>query len=212
MVPNEYVHVALDNAAPLNQVDKGRRKIVFSEKAVSEVKEMAEASKAYDAIKAGELYKGVITTITTFGVFVEIIVKKNKLEGLVHISETSWDKGTAPADMFKVGQKVEVKVLGLHDGKLSLSIKQAEKDPWTEVASKFKVEDKLKGKVTRNSDFGTFVQIAPGIEGLIHITKIPPATKLGVGDEANVYIEEIDTRNKKISLGLVLSVKPVGYK
>ncbi len=194
------------------EVDKSKRKIVFSEKAVSEVKEMAEASKAFEAIKTGEIYKGAITTITTFGVFVEIVVKKNKLEGLVHISETSWDKANKPEDMFKIGQKVEVKVLGLHDGKLSLSIKQAEKDPWTDVANKFKVEDKLKGKVTRNSDFGTFVQIAPGIEGLIHITKIPPATKLGVGDELNVYIEEIDTRNKKISLGLVLSVKPVGYK
>ncbi len=194
------------------EVDKAKRKIVFSEKAVSEVKEMEEASKAFKDLKVGEIYEGKITTITTFGVFVEIVVKKTKIEGLVHVSETSWDKTNNIADMFKVGEKVKVKVLEQHAGKLSLSIKQAEKDPWGEVADKFKVEDKLKGTVTKNSDFGTFVAIAPGIEGLIHITKIPPATKLNVGDVVNVYIEEIDTKNKKISLGLVLSVKPIGYK
>src|SRR5258708_4610715 len=194
------------------EVDKGKRKIVFSEKAVSEVKEMAEASKAFEEIKTGEVYKGVITTITTFGVFVEIDIKKIKVEGLVHISEASWEKSSTPSEMFKVGQKVEVKVLGQHNGKLSLSIKQAEADPWIDASKKFKVEDKVKGKITRNSDFGTFVAIAPGIEGLIHITKIPPATKLNVGDEVNVYIEEIDMKNKKIGLGIMLTAKPVGYK
>ncbi len=117
-----------------------------------------------------------------------------------------------PGDSLKKGDKIKVKVLGVKDGRLSLSVKQALEDPWKNISKKFKVDDKITGKIVRNSDFGTFVELAPGIEGLVHITKIPPATKLIVGEKVNCYIEEIDEKNKKISLGLVLSSKPVGYK
>lgn len=194
------------------EVDKSRKKVVFSERAVSEAKEIEEANKTLNAIKVSKIYNGVITTITSFGIFVKIKVEKKEIEGLVHISELSWDKIDKPTDSFKVGQKVDVKVLGVRDGKIALSIKQALEDPWDNINKKFKVEDRIKGTVVKNSDFGTFVRLAPGIEGLIHITKIPPATRLVVGDEVNCYIEEIDERNKKISLGLVLTSKPVAYK
>lgn len=194
------------------EIDKSKRKVVFSEKAVSEEKEIKEFEKVFEQIKVGEIYKGVVTTVTNFGIFVEIKVDKISVEGLVHVSESSWEKVNRPSDMFKVGDKVEVKVLGVTDGKLSLSVKQAGKNPWEKVAKKYKADDKVTGKVIRNSDFGTFVQLEPGIEGLIHITKIPPAMRLNIGDEVKCYIEEIDERNKKISLGLVLSSKPVGYK
>lgn len=194
------------------EVDKQKRKVVFSEKAVSEAKEIKELADVIAKIKTGEIYKGTITTITNFGCFVEITVGKAKLEGLVHVSELSWEKVNKPSDVFKVGQKVEVKVLDANDSRLALSIKQAQDDPWKSIEKKFKVDDKVKGKIVRNSDFGTFVSIAPGIEGLIHITKIPPATKLNIGDEVNCYIEEIDAKNKKIALGIVLTSKPVAYK
>lgn len=194
------------------EIDKNKKKIVFSEKAVSEEKEIRNLEENLEKIKPGEKYKAIVKTITNFGVFVEIEVNKSKIEGLVHVSESSWEKINKPSEMFKVGDKVEVKVLGVKDGKLSLSIKQALDDPWTGIEKKFKVDDKLKGKIVRNSDFGTFVQLEPGIEGLIHITKIPPAMKLTVGNEVNCYIEEIDKKNKKIALGLVLSAKPLGYK
>jgi len=194
------------------EVDKARKKVVFSEKEVSEAKEIKELEELIAKVKTGEIYKGVVTTITSFGVFVEIKIGKKPVEGLVHVSELSWEKVNKPADSFKVGQKVNVKVLTTKDARLSFSIKQALEDPWKSVKKKFKVDDKVKGKVVRNSDFGTFVQIVPGIEGLIHITKIPPATKLNPGDEVNCYIEEIDEKNKKIALGLVLTSKPVAYK
>ncbi len=194
------------------EVDKNRKKIVFSEKEVSEAKEIKELHDAIKNIKSGEIYKGNVTTITNFGIFVEIKTGETKVEGLVHVSELSWKKVNKPSDEFKVGQKTEVKVLGVTDGKLSISIKQAQEDPWKNISKKFKVEDRVKGKVIKNSDFGTFVQIVPGIEGLIHITKIPPATKLNIGDEVNCYIEEIDEKNKKIALGIVLTSKPVAYK
>ncbi|CAN5150701.1 hypothetical protein BH10PAT1_BH10PAT1_5200 [soil metagenome] len=194
------------------EVDKNRKKVVFSEKAVSEESEMKEIEKIIKNIKIGEVYKGTITTITTFGCFVEIEIDKSKVEGLVHLSELAWEKISDPSEDFKVGQVVNVKVMEVKDGKIAMSIKQALDDPWKNVENKFKVDQKLKGKVIRNSDFGTFVEIDKGIEGLIHITKIPPAMKLTVGDEVNCYIEEIDLKNKKIALGLVLSTKPLGYK
>ena len=195
------------------EINKEKRKVVFSEKGVSEEKEMKDLEKVISSIKTDEIYDGIVTTITNFGVFVKIKVKKSDVEGLVHVSEISWDKVGKPSEVLKVGDKVKVKVLAAHDGsKLSFSIKQAQDDPWQNIENKFKVDDKVKGTIVRNSDFGTFVKIAPGIEGLIHMTKIPPATKLNIGDEVNCYIEEIDTKNKKISLGLVLTAKPIAYK
>jgi ribosomal protein S1 len=194
------------------ELDKSKKKIVFSEKAISESADIKASKDALENIKEGEAYKGKITTLTDFGAFVEIKVKKTQVEGLVHVSELSWQKVGKPSDTFKVGQKVEVVVLGKKDGKLSLSIKHAQKDPWDEALKKYKIDDKFKGKVTRNSDYGVFVELEPGVEGLIHITKIPPAKKLNPGDIVNCYIEEIDKANKKISLGLVLTSKPLAYK
>lgn len=199
-------------AVKVIEVDKGRRKITFSEREVSEAKEIKELKEAIKKIKVDEIYNGVITTITSFGCFVEIIKGKTRVEGMVHISELSWEKVGSPSDLFKIGDKVKVKVIGIDGGKLSLSIKQAQDDPWKDIGKKFKVDDKVTGKVVRNSDFGTFVQIMPHVEGLIHITKIPPATKLNVGDVVNCYIEEIDEKSKKIALGIVLTSKPVAYK
>lgn len=194
------------------EVDKSKRRVLASEKSVSEAGAEEEIKKAIKSLKEGEVYDGVVKQLTTFGAFVAVKAGKAEVEGLVHVSELSWEKNIKPEDIVEVGQKVKVKILGPRDGKLSLSIKQAQKDPWENVADKFKVEDKIKGKVTKQSDFGAFVEIAPGIEGLVHVTKIPPATKLERGKEVDVYIEEIDPKAKKISLGLVLTSKPIGYK
>ena len=198
------------------EIDKKRKRVVFSEKAVTEAGDIALNQKAQKTLKEGTIYKGTIVTVADFGIFVAIPVKveekKLDIEGLVHVSELSWEKVEKPSESFKKGQKVEVKVLAARGGKLSLSIKQAGKDPWEKAAQKYKVEEKIKGKIVRVSDFGVFVQLEPGIEGLIHITKIPPARHLKVGDEVQCYIEEIDSKEKRISLGLVLTSKPVGYK
>ena len=91
-------------------------------------------------------------------------------------------------------------------------MKQAEEDPWDQVEKKYKQESKLTGKVTKLSDFGVFVELEPGIEGLVHLTKIPPGKRLRVGDEVRIYIEEVNLGARKISLGLVLTEKPIGYK
>jgi small subunit ribosomal protein S1 len=198
--------------AKVMEVDKSNKKVVLSEKEISEAGDLALAREALKNIKEGEVYDGTVTTVAPFGVFVEIKVGKAKLEGLVHVSEISYKKVALPGDVMKVGDNVKVKVLASQVGRLALSIKQAGKDPWSEVAEKYKPEQKLTGKVVRISDFGVFVEIEPGVEGLIHITKIPPTEKITVGSEVKAVIEEVNMKDKRIALGLVLTSIPLGYK
>ena len=203
--------------AKVIEVDRQKNKLVLSEREVTDAKDIAIAKKALESVKDGDTFEGVVTTVANFGIFVKITVDKSPIEGLVHISELSWGKVPHPSEMFKVGDKVKVTVIGRKDnpqtnGKLALSIKQARKDPWIEVDNKYKKEDRITGKVSKVTDFGTFVELEPGVEGLVHITKIAPGKKFSIGDEVNCYIEEIDPKGRKISLGLVLTSIPVGYK
>lgn len=198
--------------AKVMEVDRVNNKVVLSEKEVSEAGDIKLAKEALKKVKEGDIYDGVVTTVAPFGAFVKIKVGKAELEGLVHVSEISYKKVALPSDVLKEGDKVQVKVLASHVGKLALSMKQALKDPWLEVEKKYKAEDKITGKVVRLSDFGVFVELEPGIEGLIHITKIPPTQKLTVGQEVRCVIEEVNAKDKRIALGLVLTSIPLGYK
>lgn len=202
--------------AKVIDLDRSANKIVLSEREISDVEDIKEAKVAYEKIKEGEVYEGEVTTIANFGCFVSIPVKvdKNevKIEGLVHISELSWGKIGDPKDVVEEKEKVKVKIIGKNDGKLALSIKQAKKDPWQDAVKKYTKDSRHKGKAVRLTDFGVFIELEEGIEGLIHITKIPPGKRLEIGDSVNVYVEEIDPETRKLSLGLVLTAKPVGYK
>ncbi|KKQ94543.1 hypothetical protein A2865_02910 [Candidatus Woesebacteria bacterium RIFCSPHIGHO2_01_FULL_39_17] len=196
--------------------DRAVKKIILSEKEVSEKEELARSREAIKNIKEGAVYEGEVTTIFDFGVFVKIEWGSGKtkipLEGLVHISELSWEKVSSPDDVVSQGDKVKVKIVAKRNGKLAFSIKQALEDPWEKVEKKYKKDKRVRADITRVTDFGVFVQLEPGIEGLIHITKIPPGKKLVKGDKVDVYVEDIDKENRKIALGLVLTEKPVGYK
>lgn len=195
------------------EINKDANKILFSEKEVSEKESLKASKEALAKIKIGEVYGGKVTTVANFGCFVKLdLGKEINLEGLVHVSELSWGKVGNPSEVVKVGDEIKVKVLDVKGGKIALSLKQAEKDPWELVEEKYKVDTKVKGKVVRVSDFGVFVELEKGIEGLIHITNIPPGEKLVNGKEVNCYVQEVDPKNKKLSLGLVLTSKPVNYK
>jgi len=200
--------------AKIIEINKEEGKLVLSEKEVSEAAEIKLTKEILEKIKEGEVYEGEVTTVASFGCFVKLDLGKGKpqVEGLVHISELSWGRAESVDKVVKVGDKIKVKILGLKDGKLALSIRQALKNPWEEADKKYKVGANLKGKVVKISDFGMFVEVEPGVEGLIHLTQIPPGMKFTEGQEVNIYVEEIDSKNKKMSLGLVLSSKPVGYK
>lgn len=198
------------------EVSRNSNRLILSEKAVSEGITPSLIQDALKRIKAGGIYPGAVTTISDFGCFVEIIVKVGEkdipVEGLVHVSEVSWEKVGDLGKVLSRGDKVSVKVIGVKDSRLSLSIKQAKSDPWDEVSKKYKVDKKIEGKVAKMTDFGVFVELTPGVEGLIHITKIPPDRRLKVGDKVGTVIEEFDPKGRKISLGLILTKKPLLYK
>ena len=198
------------------EVDEDSNRLVFSEKAISEGITPKLVGEAMGKVNEGDVISGIVTTVSDFGCFVEFEIevsgKKIPLEGLVHVSELAWEKVGRPADVVKKGQKVKVRVISTKGGRIALSMKQAQDDPWTSIGKKYKVEQKVTGKVVKMTDFGAFVQLEPGVEGLIHITKIPPEQHLRVGDEVKAVIEEIDSAQRKMSLGIVLTQKPLLYK
>lgn len=197
------------------EVDRAMNRLIFSEKEVSEAKMMAAQAEALGKIKTDDVFAGEVTGVMPFGLFVKIKGPNGTfLEGLVHISEISWEKVEDPAAYYKERDKVKVKVLAVDkkSGKLNLSIKQLTADPWQEIKKKYKAESRVKGKVVRLAPFGAFVNLEPGIDGLIHISKIPAESSLKVGDKVSCYIESIEPEARRMSLGLVLKEKPVGYK
>jgi small subunit ribosomal protein S1 len=208
------------------EVDREKNRLIFSEKQVSEADEIKQRKKALEKIKVGEEYEGVVSGIMPFGVFVSVDVplkkekgkgdkgKVGKVEGLVHISEISWEKVEDPNRYFKVGDTAKVKILGIDEasGKLNLSVKRLKPDPWEEIEKKYPSGKKVKGKVTRVAPFGVFVVLEPGIEGLLHISKIPAGEEPEVGKSIEVFVEQVDLEHRRMSLGMVLKEVPVGYK
>lgn len=196
------------------ELDSTKNRIVLSERAIYEAQDLKKLKEILADVKSGSVYKGIVTTVTSFGAFVQITVKEGvTVEGLVHVSEFSWGKTVHPSDMLTEGDEVEVAVMSVENGKLALSMKQTQADPWDSVAERYAPDSKVTGRVVKQSDFGVFVELEPGIEGLIHMTKIPPATKLARGQEVNCYVEEVNASERRISLGIVLTTsKPIGYK
>lgn len=209
------------------EVDKEKNRLIFSERLVSEADEIAKKTEALKFVKAGDDFEGVVSGIMPFGVFVGVEVpfkesqdtsnkkpEMGKVEGLVHISEISWEKVNDPNDYFKLGDRVKVKVMGIDEsaGKLNLSVKQLSGDPWKTVESKYPIGAKVMGKVSRTAPFGVFVTLEPGVDGLIHISKIPSGSDPQVDSEIEIFVENIDVDQRRMSLGMVLTEVPVGYK
>lgn len=221
----------------LIEVDREKNRIIFSEKEVSEAELLAAQEKALKKIKPNDVFEGKVVGVMPFGLFVKVATAKTprksrrdvgirgkqkkakgaeeiSLEGLVHISEISWEKVEDPSKFYKEGDKIKVKVLAIDkkSGRLNLSIKQLQPDPWEKIEKKYPVEAKVKGEVTRLAPFGAFVQLEPGIEGLIHISKVPAGQSIKPGGKVDCYIESVDKEGRRLSLGLMLKEKPVGYK
>ena len=143
-------------------------------------------------------------TIVDFGAFVNV----DGIEGLVHISEISWERVNNPGDYVKVGQSIEAKIISIDKERLSLSMKQLTQDPWLDEVEKFKKGDKVEGTVTRITPFGAFVQISPAVEALVHISElgsgsdVDPEKIFTLNERKDFIILEIDKENRKISLSL----------
>ncbi|HYD34845.1 MAG TPA: S1 RNA-binding domain-containing protein [Vitreimonas sp.] len=202
------------------EVDREKNRLIFSERHVSEAKELAQRAKALESVKSGESYWGTVSGVMHFGLFVTVEVpvegsdSNGLVEGLVHISEISWEKVNNPKDYHKVGDRIQVKVLGVDDqtGKLNLSMKQLSNDPWQGISDRYPVGTTFEGTVTRVEPFGVFVNVEPGVDGLIHSSKLTPDTTFQKSDKVTVTVESVDADQRRMSLSLILTELPVGYK
>jgi len=204
------------------EVDRPQNRLVLSEKAVSEAEEIEARKQALSIVKVGGEYQAQVVGVVPFGVFAEIEtekgkgkkVEKAKLEGLIHISELSWEKVDDVTNTVKVGDKLKVLVIGADEenGKLALSVKRLTDDPWLVVSKKYKTDSKHTGTVTKIAPYGVLVRMEKGIEGLIHASKMPSETSFTEGQKIEVFVESVDLEKRRLSLGVVLTEKPVGYK
>ncbi|AUX25887.1 30S ribosomal protein S1 [Sorangium cellulosum] len=211
-------HVDLRHGADLNylvgqrldfivtQFAKKGRDIVVSRRKMLEEESRRARSEALTSIEPGSLHKGVVRKVVAWGVFVAL-PDAGGVEGLVHMSEASHDRGAKLADLFKPGAEIEVKVLRVDDkGKLWLSRKAATVDPWDAVKDKYAVGTRHKGKVARLQPFGAFIELEPGIDGLIHTADLSikpiqhPSEVVKVGDEVDVVVANCDAAGRRIGL------------
>lgn len=186
-------------------IDRSTGKMILSEKAAIQV-----ASKAtLDKLEIGNKVKGRVSGVVKFGVFVTF----NGLEGLVHISEIAWGHVSNPHQYAKVGDTVEVEIIGIEGGKLSLSMKRLVSDPWSKIEEKYSIGTKVKGTINRFSAFGAFVQLEDDINGLIHLSEISnqkvedPSEFLTIGEEVEAQVINIDRDEHRIGLSIKATTK-----
>jgi len=192
--------------AKIMELDRKKNRIILSEKLVVNSQSVKEREDTLKRIKVGDVLDGEVTGITPFGLF----VNAGGLEGLVHLSEMSWDKVDNPADLYKVGQKLKVQLIGLSDNgkRVAYSIKKLTPDPWSTVISKYKVGQLVTGKVTKIAVFGAFVRIDDGLNGLIHISELSdkmvnnPEDVVKVNDAVEVMIISISPNERHLGLSL----------
>lgn len=193
------------------EVDRNRNNVVLSRKAIIEGERKEQRKEVLGNIEVGQIKNGVITSIADFGAFVDV----DGIDGLIHISELSWNHVKHPSEVVKINDPVSVEVLDVDFDKqrLSLGLKQTQKDPWLEKIKKFKIKDVVQGKVTRIVKFGLFVQIETGMEGLVHISELSPeqvkrpSDVAKIGDELIVRIIDIDFDKRRMAF----SVKQVEF-
>ena len=180
--------------------DRKASKLIFSEKEA--IKDGLVAR--FEKLAVGDSVKGVVTGVVDFGAFVNV----DGIEGLIHISEISWERVSSPSDYVKVGQTIEAKIIAIDKDRLSLSMKQLTPDPWVSEVEKFAKGDKVEGTVTRITPFGAFVQLSPAVEALVHISElgggegVDPEKVFTLNERKEFTILDIDKDNRKISLSL----------
>ncbi len=199
----------------ITEYNKQKRKVVGSRKVLVEEEKAKKLKEFWSNIEAGKVYKGIVKSLMDFGAFVDI----GGVDGLVHISELSWNKIKHPSEVLKVGDTVEVNVLEFYQSKnrISLGYKKIDDNPWYKADEKYKVGEVVKGQVVRIVPFGVFVKLEEGVDGLVHISQISNVRLakadevLKIGQEVEMKVLEINTELKKISLSIkeVAPIDPV---
>ncbi|HET8690414.1 MAG TPA: S1 RNA-binding domain-containing protein [Candidatus Saccharimonadales bacterium] len=185
--------------AVILDADKKANKLIFSEKEA--VKE--GLAERFNQLKVGDTVTGVVTGVVDYGAFVNV----DGIEGLIHISEISWERVNNPSDYVKVGENVEAKIIAIDKDRLSLSLKQLQEDPWLKEVDQFKSGDKVEGTVTRITPFGAFVQLSPAVEALVHVSELgadakDPEKVFKLNERKTFRVLDVDKDSHKISLSL----------
>ncbi|MGX7349501.1 30S ribosomal protein S1 [Dolosicoccus paucivorans] len=199
------------------EVDPAENRLILSHKEISRAKREAERQEAMANLEEGSIVEGTVARLTNFGAFIDL----NGVDGLVHISEIAHEHVRKPSDKLTVGETVKVKVLSVDEerGRVSLSIKDTQEGPWENIETKAPEGAELTGTVKRLTDFGAFVEVFPGVEGLVHISQIAyehiahPSDKLTEGEEVQVKVLSVDPERQRLSLSIkALQEKPEGYE
>lgn len=193
--------IGTDMMVKVINCDKEGNKLIFSEKAVN----ADEIKGKIDKYNVGDKVKGKITGIVDFGLFIKI---DTQIEGLIHISEISWSRVSDLHKLFHVGDEVEAIIIGIDNGKISLSLKRLQEDPWVKAAAKFKVGANVKGEITKITPFGAFVSLGDGIDGLVHVSEmsddhiVDPGQIVELGKEYTFKVISIEPDSHRLGLSL----------
>jgi small subunit ribosomal protein S1 len=216
-VPDPQQYVGQRLTFKVNRLEEGNRggrgpNIVLSRRAYLEEEQQRRASETRDKLQVGAILTGRVTSLTTYGAFIDL----GGIEGMLHVSEIGYARTSHPQDVFTIGQEVEVQVIKIEQGKdekrperISLSRRALERDPWRDVADRFPEGTVLTGRVMRQESFGAFVEIAPGIEGLVHISEMGAGRRLNhsreavqLGQDVQVKVLGVDINRRRISLSM----------
>jgi small subunit ribosomal protein S1 len=197
-------HIGQSKTVRLIEVDPLQNRLVFSERAA--LSDFCSPAKILSSLRPDDVCKGVVTNLTSFGAFVDL----GGVEGLVHVSELSWDRVRHPRDVLRPGQNLEVCVLGVNpeEGRIALSLKRLRPNPWVDVESRYYVGQVIEGQVTNVVNFGAFVRLEEGLEGLIHVSELAdgnflhPRNVVREGDLVRVRVLNIDAQNQRLGLSL----------
>jgi small subunit ribosomal protein S1 len=191
----------------ITKLDVTDEDVVVDRRAVVEEEERSVKERRYSEVKEGETVQGTVRSLTNYGAFVDL----GGVDGLLHVGDIAWGRINNPADVLSVGQEIEAKVLKIDPEKrrISLGIKQLQPDPWHSVAERYKTGDRVRSTVTRVAEFGAFVELEPGVEGLIHVSEMSWARKVRAasdvvkpGETVDVLILGVNAADRRISLGL----------
>jgi small subunit ribosomal protein S1 len=189
------------------KLDPKRNNVVVSRRAVVEEEYSAEREQLLEKLQEGQQLKGIVKNLTDYGAFVDL----GGIDGLLHITDMAWKRVKHPSEVVEVGQEIDVKVLKFdrERNRVSLGLKQLGEDPWAAIGRRYTEGTRVFGKVTNITDYGCFVEIEPGVEGLVHVSEmdwtnknINPAKVVQVGDETEVMVLDIDEERRRISLGM----------
>ncbi len=211
---NAYLGTRIE--ARVIEMDRNRNNVVLSRRVVLEEARKAERSEILSKLQAGMRLKGVVSSIVDFGAFVDL----GGIDGLIHISELSWNHVNHPSEVVKVGQEVEVQVLDvdLNRERISLGLKQTTEDPWRTLVKKYPVGAIVEGRVTKLVPFGAFVDLGDGIEGLVHISEMArqhvdtPSPVTNGNETVQVKVMEIDLDRRRISLSMKAAAETLGFE